>query len=128
MTFSRVLHRYSFPSAIILEMVEKIRKDSYTGLRKPDIPKRHLFDKYEWLPDIELDGYRITEKSHLSEKSIKDLQIRKKTGATVIAVRRGQDIHTNPEPDFRLLARDILLFTTDRENMHKAIEFFKEKP
>ncbi len=126
--FSRVLHRYSFPRTIILEMVEKIRKDSYTELRKPDIPKRHLFDKYEWLPEIELDGYRITENSHLSEKSIRELQIRKKTGATVIAIRRGQDIYTNPEPDFRLLAGDILLFTTDRENMHKAIEFFKEKP
>jgi len=111
-----------------LTKLVRIRKDSYTELRKPDIPKRHLFDKYEWLPEIELDGYRITENSHLSEKSIKELQIRKKTGATVIAVRRAQDIHTNPEPDFRLRAGDILLFTTDRENMHKAIEFFKEKP
>lgn len=125
--FSRVLHRYSFPRTIILEMVEKIRKDSYTALRKADIPKRHLFGKYEWLPEIEIDGLKIPEGSHLSGKSIRELQIRKKTGATIIAVRRGQQIYTNPDPDFSLLKGDMLIFTADRGNMQKTREFFREK-
>ena len=99
--FSRVLHRYSFPRNAILDMVDKIRSNSYTALRSVEVPRRHLFEKYEWLPEIEIDGYHIPEGSVLSEKTIKELQIRKKTGVTIIAVRRGKIVHTNPEPDFR---------------------------
>jgi CPA2 family monovalent cation:H+ antiporter-2 len=122
--FSRVLHRYSFPRNVILDMVDRIRSNSYTALRSVEVPRRHLFEKYEWLPEIELDGYRISEGSHLSEKTIKELEIRKKTGVTIIAARRGKTVHTNPEPSFRLKGGDILLFTGDRESMKKALSYF----
>lgn len=125
--FSRVLHRYSFPRNAILDMIGKIRSNSYTALRDVDVPKRHLFEKYEWLPEIEIDGYRIPEGSHLHEKTIKELQIRKKTGVTVIAVRRDNKVHTIPEPDFRLQAGDFILFTGDRESMSNALDYLKEK-
>jgi CPA2 family monovalent cation:H+ antiporter-2 len=124
--FSRVLHRYSFPRNAILDMIDKIRSNSYTALRGVELPRHKLFEKYEWLPEIEIDGYRIPEDSHLNEKTIKELQIRKKTGITVIAVRRGKSVHTNPEPDFRLKAEDLLLFTGDRESMNNALDYLKE--
>lgn len=123
--FSRVLHRYSFPRNAILDMVDKIRSNSYTAFRNVELPRRHLFDKYEWLPEIEIDGYRITEGSHLVDRTIKELQIRKKTGVTIIAVRRGKTVLSNPEPDFVLKQGDYILFTGDRENMNNALTFFK---
>lgn len=126
--FSRVLHRYSFPRNAILDMVDKIRSNSYTALRSVEVPRRHLFEKYEWLPEIEIDGYLVAEGSHLAEKTIKELQVRKKTGVTIIAVRRGKTVHTNPEPDFRLKAGDFLLFTGDRENMNNALHYFRGGP
>jgi len=36
---------------------DKIRSNSYTALRTVELPRRHLFEKYEWLPEIEIDGY-----------------------------------------------------------------------
>jgi len=125
--FSRVLHRYSFPRNAILDMVEKIRSNAYTALRNVEVPRRHLFEKYEWLPEIEIDGYRIPEGSPLSEKTIKELQIRKKTGVTVVAVRRGKTVHSTPEPDFMFKTGDFILFTGERENMNNALQYFKEK-
>jgi CPA2 family monovalent cation:H+ antiporter-2 len=125
--FSRVLHRYSFPRNVILDMIDKIRSNSYTVLRDVDVPRRHLFEKYEWLPEIEIDGYRIPDASPLHEKTIKELQIRKKTGVTVIAVRRGKTVHTNPEPDFRLKAGDFILFTGDHESMSNALNYLNPK-
>jgi monovalent cation:H+ antiporter-2, CPA2 family len=124
--FSRVLHRYSFPRNAILDMVDRIRSNSYTALRSVDVPRRHLFEKYEWLPEIEIDGYRIPEGSHLNHKTIKELQVRKKTGVTIIAVRREKEVHTNPEPDFKFKQGDFILFTGDRENMNTAIQYFKD--
>jgi monovalent cation:H+ antiporter-2, CPA2 family len=125
--FSRVLHRYSFPRNAILDMVDKIRSNSYTALRSVDVPRRYLFDKYEWLPEIEIDGYRIPEGSYLNDKAIKELQVRKQTGVTIIAVRRGKEIYANPEPDFTFKQGDFILFTGDRETMNTARQYFKEK-
>jgi CPA2 family monovalent cation:H+ antiporter-2 len=123
--FSRVLYRYSFPRSAILDMVDKIRSNSYTALRSVDVPRRHLFEKHEWLPEIQIDGFWIPQDSHLNEKTIKELQIRKKTGVTIIAVRRGKQVHTNPEPDFRIKVGDIIIFIGDRENMTDALLYFR---
>ncbi len=125
--FSRVLYKYNFPRNVILEMVEKVRSNSYTALRNVDVPKRHLFDKYEWLPEIEIDGYRIPEVSKLNEKSIKELQIRKKTGVTIIAIKRGKEVHVNPSPDFVLKSGDFILFTGDKKNIYNAVNYFREE-
>ncbi len=124
--FSRVLHRYNFPRNVIMDMIDKIRSGSYTALRGMELPKRHLFEKCEWLPDIEIEGFRVSENLHLVEKSIAELQVRKKTGVTIIAVRRGLEVFTNPEPDFTFRAGDIILFTGERKSMAKALDYFKE--
>jgi CPA2 family monovalent cation:H+ antiporter-2 len=123
--FSRVLHRYNFPGNVISDMVEKIRSDSYTALRNVELPKKQLFDKCEWIPEMEIEGYRIPEGSHMAEKNIAELQVRKKTGVTIIAVRRGPSVHTNPASEFRFNSGDIILFTGDRDSMTTALTFFR---
>jgi len=123
--FSRVLYQYNFPPNIVIDMTEKIRSNSYTALRGVEVPRRHLFEKVEWLPEIDLDGFRVPENSHLAGKSIAELQIRKKMGVTVIAVRRGPEVFTNPEANFELQTGDIILFTGDRKSMNKALNYFK---
>ncbi|MDP3296988.1 MAG: NAD-binding protein [Thermodesulfovibrionia bacterium] len=123
--FARVLHHYRFPHNVIMDIVDRIRSRNYTALRSVEIQKRHLFEKCEWLPEIELDGYRVPEDSHFIEKSIAELQVRKKTGVTIIAVRRSSKVFTNPEPDFRFKGGDIILFTGDRESMNMALNYLK---
>ncbi len=123
--FSRVLHKYHYPNNIILDMVDKVRSDSYTMLRKVELPRRHVFEKYEWLPEIKVDGYKVSEGSHLVRRSIAELQVRKITGATIIAVRRGSEVFTNPEPGFRFKAGDIIIFTGEKENMDVAMKYFR---
>ena len=123
--FSRVLSHYSFPRNIILNMVDKIRHDSYTALRNIVLPKRHIFDGCEWLPEIEIDGYRIPGGSRMADKTIKDLRVREKTGVTIIAVRREKQVFTNPSPDFLLNNDDIILFTGQREQMTTAMNYFR---
>lgn len=106
-------------------MVDKIRSDSYTVLRNIDFPRRHLFEKCEWLPDIEIDGFKVPEGSFLIGKSIADLQVRTRTGVTIIAVRREAEVFANPDPVFGLRTGDIILFTGSREKMTYALSFFR---
>jgi monovalent cation:H+ antiporter-2, CPA2 family len=124
--FSRALRQYHFPNNVIQDMVNKIREDSYTALRSVDLPKRHLFEEVEWLPGMEIDGYRVSADSHPAGKSIDELQVRKHTGVTIVAVRRAAEVFTNPEPDFRFKEGDIILFTGDRKSMSAALNYFKK--
>jgi CPA2 family monovalent cation:H+ antiporter-2 len=123
--FSRALNKYNFPSNVILDMVDKVREDSYTALRSVELQKKHLFEKCEWLPNIEIDGYRIPDGSHLGDKGIAELRVREKTGITIIAVRRGAEVFTNPSPEFHFRYGDIILFTGERKKMMQALEFFR---
>lgn len=123
--FSRVLFKYNFPGHVILDMAEKVRSGSYEVLRNVELPKRHLFERCEWLPDMQIDGYRVADASGMSERTIAELQIRKRTGVTVIAVRRGAEVFVTPDPEFTIKGNDILLFTGEREKMMEAVEYFK---
>ena len=107
-------------------MADRIRSGNYTVLRSVEIPKRHLFEKVEWLPEMDIDGYRVPDNSHLAGRSIAELQIRRKTGVTVVAVRRGPEVFTNPGTDFEFRAGDIILFTGNRESMHNAADYFRD--
>ncbi|GAB4486195.1 MAG: monovalent cation:proton antiporter-2 (CPA2) family protein [Thermodesulfovibrionales bacterium] len=124
--FSRVLHQYRFPRTVIADMTDRVRSNSYTALRRPDLPKQHLFERSALMPEVELDGVLVPEDSPLSGKTIAALQIRKKTGVTIIAVRRGEQVFANPDPLFTIRGNDILMFTGPREAMAAAAKFFGE--
>jgi len=122
--FARVLDRYRFPRHVIIDMVDRIRSNSYTALRGMDLRRHHLFAQDTLVPGIELDGIEVQESSPLAGRSIAELGIRKKIGVTVIAVRRAGTVLTNPDPDFRFQAGDVVLFTGSMKNMDRAAAYF----
>ena len=123
--FSKVLHKYNFPAGVILNMVERIRSDSYTALRSVALPKSRLFEKAEWLPETEVNSFKVSERSPLLGESISGLQIRKKAGVTIIAIRRGPEVFSNPASDFRFQAEDVVLFIGEKKNIDSALNYFK---
>jgi len=62
----------------------------------------------------------------MNGKSIADVQVRKKTGETIIAVRRDAEVFTNPTPEVSFKRDDIVLFTGERGTMKTAFRYFKE--
>ena len=81
--FAKVLHHYQVPKNLMIEQIEKVRSRSYEVLRRVDLPAKNLPQKCEILTDIDTETYLVNDRSHASGRSIKDLRIRTKTGATV---------------------------------------------
>jgi K+/H+ antiporter YhaU regulatory subunit KhtT len=52
-----------------------------------------------------------------------DIDIKKKTGATVVAVVRGEASHTNPGAEFRLESGDTLVLVASYRDMDRAFQF-----
>ncbi len=123
---ARVLHHYQVPRNLIFEQVERIRSGNYKAIRKMDLPAGRLPEKCELIADIETESYSITNRTSVVGRSIQDIQIRSRTGATVIAVKRGERLITSPEPGFVFKSGDIVYLIGARENVRKAIKLIEE--
>jgi CPA2 family monovalent cation:H+ antiporter-2 len=127
--FARVLHHFQIPYNSITDMVELIRQDSYQSLRGVDFKRKHLLEACttfpcEALPEIRIETYLVTKDSSLSQTTLKDSNMRAKTGATVIAVNRKGQMVSNPGADFKIAEGDVLFLTGDMESIQRAIHFF----
>lgn len=123
---SRLLKYYHFPTNIILDIAERLREDSYKALRRVTLPKYSLYDHTTALKELEVDSYLVKDKCSLINKSIKELEIRKKTNVTIIAIRRDDSLIVNPDPEFRFRENDIVIFVGKGSDINKAITYFNE--
>jgi CPA2 family monovalent cation:H+ antiporter-2 len=124
--FSRVLTRYHVPTNVIHLLVRKIRENNYESLRNVDLqPKKLINSNFEDL-SIDVISYQILHDSHLILKSIKEIDLRRNTGASIIAIKRGDNIIQSPSADERLELEDIVYITGTHEVIQKAIKFLDE--
>lgn len=123
--FAKVLHRYQVPRNLIYEQIERIRSRSYEALRKVELPSKGLPEKCDIMTDIETEAYLLKERTPAVGHSIRDLKIRSKTGATVIAVRRDGEIVSSPDPDFVFKQGDIIYLIGEREKVLRAIDLLE---
>lgn len=122
--FSRVLDHYHIPRNVIAEHIDNIRKDRYSVLRSTELPRRDLTARYDLLKGIETETYLLKDRSKVIGQSLKELDLRARTGATIIAIKRNDTVHQNPPPDFVLKSGDILLLIGKMDDIHRAIGYF----
>lgn len=74
------------------------------------------------LSDLVIEWFKLESRSPCVGVSIGDLEIRRRTGATVLAiVERDHAKHITPGPDFVLTADSMLIAAGERENL-KALK------
>jgi CPA2 family monovalent cation:H+ antiporter-2 len=123
--FSRVLNHYHIPRNVIGHHVVNIRKNSYKVFRTHELPEKPLTEIEDLLSNIETDTYLVKKHSPLAGRSLDEMKLRTRTGATLIAVRRGQEIFQNPSPSFVIRENDTVLLVGMREDINRAIEFIE---
>jgi CPA2 family monovalent cation:H+ antiporter-2 len=121
--FARVLHHYHVPKNAIQQRIEQIRDDNYTILRGVRLPSKALSERQAFLKGLHTETYQITKGVRADGPSIRELRLRAETGATILAVQRGDEVHQNPSPDFHLRADDLLLLIGHRDSVEKAAEY-----
>ncbi|OPY00815.1 MAG: Inner membrane protein YbaL [Syntrophorhabdus sp. PtaB.Bin047] len=121
--FSKVLNRLQVPVNDIRDHVDRIRQDNYLALRVVKLPRRYLVEREDILKNIVIETYRIRQGSVADEKTLKDLNLRSKTGVTVIGIERAGEVHRMPSPSLRLMVDDVLLFIGSREDIDCAVDY-----
>ena len=121
--FSKVLHRLQVPVNDIRKHIDDIRQDNYRALRIVKLPRRYLVEREDILKNIGIETYRIQKDSIASDNNLRDLNLRSKTGVTVIGIERSGEIHRMPSPTLRLKEGDVLLFIGKKEDLECAVDY-----
>lgn len=66
---------------------------------------------------MQMEEFRIQKESYLDRKALKDAQIRQKSGAIIVAVRRENQTTINPDPGFVFSSHDVLVVLGTREQI-----------
>ncbi len=106
--FTRVLAKYLIPRDKIERLVAEVRSDGYEMFRSLARETASFADLKLQLPDVEISTLRVAERSALVGKSLVQIELRKKYGVTVLAIRRNSQILSNPSADIQFCVNDVL--------------------
>ncbi len=106
--FTRVLEKYLIPRNNIESLIGEIRSDGYKMFRKVSADTLSTSDLKIQLPDIKISTLSIADNSPLVGESLAKMNIRKKYGVLVLAIRRNSQIISNPDSKMQLFAKDEL--------------------
>ncbi len=79
-----------------------------------------FLDRITIFRGISLGQYRVEEASPLAGKSIAETRLRSRTGASIVAVWKKDELITSPPADMLLEAGDVLLILGTREQLKRA--------
>ncbi len=129
--FSRVLHRYGFPHSVIENQVDRIRRQGYKMLRSPALPKPERPAYLNAALDLAAtETVTLADDSPVLRKTLGEIDLRGKSGATVIAIVRDGKTKISPGATYPLITGDtvVLLGTPEELDRAKAILRVKETP
>jgi CPA2 family monovalent cation:H+ antiporter-2 len=107
--FARVLQQYQVPDHLIDQQIAIIRSDSYGMLRGLSLTQERLMKFSELFLKSTIAQVLVDEQSLAKGKSLKDLDLRHQTGATIIAIIRADQAYSNPDADFMIDKDDLLV-------------------
>lgn len=124
--FTLVLQTFKLPKNVILEKAEKIRREGYALLRRGELPELAHHLRAGTLMDVEVETCPINEQSPAIGKPLGKLDLREKTGASIIALTRDGQTQSNPSPALTLQPNDIVVLLGSRDQIQRAMSYLTD--
>ena len=119
--FSHVLEEFDVPRNILASQIAAVRAGGYGLFRgQSSSSPESMEDLLKVLQLTATQTFYLPESSSACGKTIAELNIRSKVGASIIAVVRDRQPNTNPGADFTLCSSDVLVLVGAHEQLHQA--------
>lgn len=120
--FNRILLKRLIPQNEVNRIMTRIRTMSLGSFTEKDMLNQpSILDEFS---NINITAVSVEEGSQAEGKSLIDLDLRKNTGVTLLAIRRGSEVIEHPAPDIKFLRNDIAYLLGDPEQINFASELF----
>jgi CPA2 family monovalent cation:H+ antiporter-2 len=123
----RLLRWMQVPRNVIEERVREAREATQTSERKLTIPRRTL-GEMQVLADLKLESLTLPVASPAVGRSAVEMDLRRKTGALVIAVQRGAALLEQPDPNEAFASGDVLFLVGRGEAITAALQVLAPAP
>jgi CPA2 family monovalent cation:H+ antiporter-2 len=117
--FNRVLRHYHVPRNVVAAQERLLRGEKYEALRAPTpgvSPERVM----RLLAAGTTDVYQVEPGGAADGRTIAEVNLRRRTGASIIAVVRGDTSHPNPPADLLLQPGDALVLVGSHAEIERA--------
>jgi CPA2 family monovalent cation:H+ antiporter-2 len=122
--FTRVLEKYHVPRNIVDAQVKVLRGECYGMLRGACSAIRPAADRIaDLLAAGTAETYFVGKGAWPVGKTLGGLDLRGQTGATVIAVVRGEESFTSPGADFEVKELDTLILVASHRDIDRAFAY-----
>jgi len=120
--FNRVLMKKLYPQKEINRMLAHIRNMNLGAFSEKDMVKRtSILDE---LPNVNISAIKVEEGSVAEGKTLGESDLRRKTGVTLLAVKRGAEVIEHPTLKTRFLKDDVIYVMGNPEQANLAGELF----
>jgi CPA2 family monovalent cation:H+ antiporter-2 len=126
--FSKVLATYDVPRTLIAQQIEQVRRDHYAVWRDSDIRGHRLGRLGTMLAELDVEPYAVTENSLIRGSSLAELDLRRRSGATVIARVRNGETLANPGGDETVEPGDTLVLLGTNAQVERALAILDQGP
>ena len=121
--FSRVLYRYGVSRSVIESQIDRVRKQGYEMLRSPSGLVTPVVDIRAAFDAAGAQTVSLPEDSPAVGKNLAELDLRGRTGTTLIAVVRDGQTEVSPGADFKLRTKDTAVLLGSPDAIERAVEF-----
>jgi CPA2 family monovalent cation:H+ antiporter-2 len=121
----RILIKRQIPTAEIANILKIIRISNLGIFSEKDILNQPTLQNE--FSDLKISAIIVREYSEAEGKSPVDIDLRKKTGVTLLAIKRGEEMLEHPAPDTVFLNNDIAYVLGDPDQVSLASEMLVKK-
>jgi len=126
--FTRVLDKYHVPRNVIDAQVRVLRGECYGILRGTSEAVRPSMERIaDLLAEGTADTFFVGGGRWPAGKTLKEIDLRKASGATVIAVVRGEESFPGPGAEFAIESGDTLVLVASHRNMDRAFRYLTDR-
>ncbi|OGD12537.1 MAG: hypothetical protein A2W20_07355 [Candidatus Aminicenantes bacterium RBG_16_66_30] len=122
--FTRVLEKYHVPRNIVDAQVKVLRGECYGMLRGSCSAVRPVAERIaDLLAAGTAETFFLGQGAWPAGKTLGALDLRGRTGATVIAVVRGEESFSSPGADFEVQEQDTLVLVASHRDIDRAFRY-----
>lgn len=103
-----------------MQKAEQVRREGYALLRRT-LPEMAHHLRGGMFTDVEVETCRIDADSPAAGKTLSEISVRPRTGASVISLTRGGVTESNPPEKARLEAGDVVVLLGTPPQIQRAI-------